>query len=157
MLGQPSLLCSNKDHERAARRHPLHVSLQVMIWSIYPAAKQTSVRRMYFRPEVTGAASCSRQQSPWRCNSALPAFGAMLATILPRGPVQQIALSKRCVIELHSIILARQQIQSTGAWSLETCSTATSLQHRNGDWASVQATVYYGEDAAEAHLAGNCS
>lgn len=83
----------------------LHVSLQLTITAIYAAAKQTSVRRMYFKPEATGAASCSRQQSPWRCNSALPAFGAMLAITLPRGPVQQPALSKCCVFELHCTIL----------------------------------------------------
>lgn len=98
------LCCCRSKH--SSTRHPLHACVKITIRSIYPAAKHTSVRRMYLKPEVTGAASCSRQQSPWRCNSALPAFGTMLATTLPREPMQQQpALSKCCGFEVHCIIL----------------------------------------------------
>lgn len=49
-------------------------------------ANTTSLRRMYFTPRSTAAASCSRQSSPCACSSASPAAGATLTSCSPWSP-----------------------------------------------------------------------
>lgn len=43
----------------------------------------TSERNTYLSPRVTAVASCSKQSSPCKCSSALPALGATDASPLP--------------------------------------------------------------------------
>ena len=131
-------------HSISARNGICEVRSALTVRCIYPVAKQTSVRRIYLRPDVTGLASCSKQRSPWRCKSALPAFGTILATTLPLGPVQQAAVvygckaarddmqccvNRTCFLEVYCMALLPHNVYM----DLEaSCTLSTTLGVRNG-------------------------